>query len=288
MKAGDKLRAALGDNIAESIDTTRTPTLHGTGQGGPPDDHLRGLARIRAAVKLPLDRVEPDPDQPRKEFDPDSLARLAESLKEHGQLAPILVRHDRGRGKWVVVAGERRLRAARLAGMETIAAVEWAGPGDPLDDLATQLVENLLREDLKPVEQAEAFQRMLLARGWTQAELAKRLHVSTAVVSRAMALLTLPADIRQAVDAGEIPRKVAAEIAKAPAFDQHRLAAEAQALRTPAARAKNSTGRIRIAVEGGEVTVKLNDPAAGNAQVLAALNEAAKRMRAASRNSDAA
>lgn len=285
MKAGDKLRATIGDNIAESIDTSRTPTLHGTGQGGPPDDHLRGIARLKQVVSLPIDRVTTDPDQPRKSFDPELLQQLADSMAKDGQLQPIVVRYDRERNTWIVVVGERRLRAARLNGWTHIQASDRSFEG-ALDLLRAQLAENIHRDNLSPIEQAEAFQQYLLVLGATQTELAKELNVSQTVISRSLALLTLPAEIKEAVNAGEIPKKVAAKIAKAPPADQPRLAAEAQAKRP--ARSKGTEGRIRIAVEGGEVTVKLNDPAAGNAQVLAALNEAAKRMRAASRNSDAA
>src|SRR5206468_5331750 len=110
-----------------------------------------------------------------KEFEPGALERLAESLKERGQLQPIRVRWEAGMDKWVIIAGERRWRAATLAGLATVAAVEASGPLTDDEILGDQLVENCVREDLKPIEQARAFKALMDRNDWSAIRLAKAL-----------------------------------------------------------------------------------------------------------------
>ena len=111
MKASEKLRSIAGANIAESM------SRHQGGAGGSPNlqaarpadqDRFTGLNRVKGAFQIPPDRITPDPNQPRKEFDSEGLERLAQSLKERGQLQPIRVRWDAEMGKWVIITGERR------------------------------------------------------------------------------------------------------------------------------------------------------------------------------------
>ena len=156
----------------------------------------------------------PDAEQPRKEFDPSALDRLAGSLRDRGQIQPIRVRWDEGLQKWVIIAGERRWRAARLAGLATIAAVEAQGVPTSDEALEDQLVENCLRDDLKPIEQARAFEALMNRRNWTQAQLAEHLHLSPPTVSRALSLLTLPSAVQAEVDSGRVPPTVGHELAK--------------------------------------------------------------------------
>ena len=94
-------------------------------------DRLQGVARSKNAAEIPVDRIGPDPDQPREEFDAEALGRLAESLKTRGQLQPIRVRWDEEQGAYVIVCGERRWRAAELAGLPTMSCVIVDGPGRP-------------------------------------------------------------------------------------------------------------------------------------------------------------
>src|SRR6185312_3212783 len=101
------------------------------------------------------------PEQPRKDFEPQALADLAASLKDRGQLQPIRVRWDEGSGRWLIVAGERRWRAAQMAGMTAMLCVEAKGAQTPDDILEDQLVENCLRADLAPLEQARAFKALV-------------------------------------------------------------------------------------------------------------------------------
>ena len=151
-----------------------------------------GRNRPDEACQLRLDRIVPDPRQPRTVFDPDALARLAASLERLGQLQPIRVRYDDATDRYVVIVGERRYRAARLAGLPTITCVVTMQAVSPEDLLEDQLVENALREDLKPIEQARAFRSLMNARGLTQRQLAERLQIGHASIARALALLSLP------------------------------------------------------------------------------------------------
>ena len=125
------------------------------------------MAKSKDAVEIPLDKIVPDPDQPREEFDPEALERLAESLKTRGQLQPIRVRWDEAQGKYVIICGERRWRAARMAGLATMSCVVSEGPIDAGELLALQLIENCLREDLRPIEQARAFKSLMDRNGWS-------------------------------------------------------------------------------------------------------------------------
>jgi ParB family chromosome partitioning protein len=177
-------------------------------------DPYAGRKQLREACAIRVDRIAPDPEQPRKEFDPGALARLAESLKARGQLQPIRVRWDEGRGVYVVVVGERRWRAARLAGLETVACVVISGAPTAAELLEDQLVENALREDLKPVEQARAFRTLMRDLGLTQQQLADKLQISQTTVSQALSLLDLPAPAQARVDAGELAPSAAYQIAK--------------------------------------------------------------------------
>ena len=210
----------------------RTPT----GQGGSspstssgPSRH-DGITRLRSAVEVEVDRITPDPSQPRSEFDPDAVSRLARSLETHGQLQPISIRWDDPSGRYVIVTGERRWRASREAGRKTIAAVIVEGERSDAQILELQLIENCIREDLKPIEQAKAFRTLLDRNGWTASRLAEALHLNPATVSRALSLLDLPTPVQDAVDAGQLAPSVAYEVSKVPDRDeQASLAAEAVA-----------------------------------------------------------
>lgn len=177
-------------------------------------DPFAGRRQLREACAIEVARIIPDPDQPRKDFDPEQLAMLADSLKARGQLQPIRVRWDEGRGSYVVVVGERRWRAARLAGLESVACVVVAGTPTAAELLEDQLVENALRQDLRPVEQARAFHTLMDSLGLTQTQLAGRLRISQGTVSQALSLLELDGSVQGRVDAGEIGPAAAYEIAR--------------------------------------------------------------------------
>ena len=179
-----------------------------------PAGALQGVAKSKNAVEVPLDKIVPDPDQPREEFDPEALERLADSLKARGQLQPIRVRWDEARSKYVLICGERRWRAARIAEMTTMSCVVSEGPLDAGELLALQLVENCLREDLQPIEQARAFKALMDKNGWSGNQTAKALGIAQPTVVRALALLELPGLVQDQVEQGTLAPATAYEIGK--------------------------------------------------------------------------
>jgi ParB family transcriptional regulator, chromosome partitioning protein len=178
--------------------------------------HLEGLTREKAAARIAVDRIVRDPDQPREEFDEEALQRLADSLRTRGQLQPIRVRWDEGRGVYVILVGERRWRAAQRAGLAELSCIVVEGELPADERLMIQLVENALREDLRPVEQARAYKALMEARGWSGNQLAKELHIAQSSVVRALALLELPAPVQAQVEQGALAATVAAELTKLP------------------------------------------------------------------------
>jgi ParB family chromosome partitioning protein len=212
------------------------------------DRQAEGRRRLESACVIRVDRIAPDPNQPRVEFDSDSLARLADSLKNRGQLQPIRVRWDDAKSIYVVVVGERRWRAAQLAGLETLACVVIAGGATPEDLLEDQLIENCLREDLRPIEQARAFKSLIESRGLSQRQLAERLQVGQGTISKALALLGLPEEIQRSVDSGDIGPDAAYQLSKVPdPVEQASLARDAVkgGLKRDEIKAKTSTKKSR-------------------------------------------
>ena len=154
------------------------------------DDHA-------AYLELPVDAIKPNPDQPRARFDKESLDELAASISEVGVLQPVVVTVD-DNGNHVLIAGERRWRAATQAGLETIPAVvrEQAGKST----LVEALVENVQRQDLTPLEEAHAYNQLLENTGMKQEEIATRVGKSRSAISNTLRLLQLPAAIQALVD----------------------------------------------------------------------------------------
>jgi ParB family chromosome partitioning protein len=214
----DELIKAHGANISDSFGTAQTADALPPGmslaqaQRVPARD--QGVTRSKHAVEIPVDRIQPDPAQPREDFEPEALERLAESLRSRGQLQPIRVRWDDERGYYIIVMGERRWRAAIAAGLGTLACIVHQGPVEPGELLTLQLVENAVREDLKPIEQAKAYRRLQELYGWSGNQLAKQLAVPQPAVVQALALLKLPDDVQTKVEAGELAPRTAYEISK--------------------------------------------------------------------------
>jgi ParB family chromosome partitioning protein len=225
----DRLRQVGGANVAESTGGAREnglpPGMDPATAVGPPP-RLAGLTREKDAVRIPVAKIDRDPSQPREEFDEDGLARLAESMKARGQLQPIRVRWDEERGLYVIVVGERRWRAARMAGLTELSCVIHGGSLGEADRLAVQLVENALREDLRPVEQARAYKALMEANDWSSRQLAAELHVGQSSVVRALALLDLPAPVQARVEQGALAPSVAYEVSKLADPDAQRAVAE--------------------------------------------------------------
>jgi ParB family chromosome partitioning protein len=145
-------------------------------------------------LEMPVNSIAPNPKQPRTNFDDEALAGLAASIREVGILQPLVVRRSAD-GRYEVIAGERRLRAAKAAGLATVPVVlRDSGDADLLRDA---LIENIHREDLNPIEQADAFKALLGELGLKQEELADRVGVSRSHIANTIRLLALPLDVQQ-------------------------------------------------------------------------------------------
>ncbi len=146
---------------------------------------------------VPLDRIVPNRYQPRQTFEPGELAQLAESVKRNGVLQPVLVRR-KADGMFELIAGERRYRAAKLAGLKSIPAVVCNSSDEQSMELA--LIENLQREDLNPIEEARAYSRLVTEFGLTQEALAQRFGKERSSVANSLRLLNLPNEIKELVE----------------------------------------------------------------------------------------
>jgi ParB family chromosome partitioning protein len=161
---------------------------------------IPGASDETGLVEVPVQAVAPNPRQPRQAFGEEGLEALARSIQEVGVLQPIVVR--RLNGGYELVAGERRLRAARLAGLATVPAI--IRTTDDTESLREALIENIHRQDLSPLEQAAAFQELQDDLGATQEELAERLGHSRSHVANTIRLLQLPADVQTLVAEGSL------------------------------------------------------------------------------------
>ncbi len=151
---------------------------------------------------VPIDALIPNPEQPRKTFSQESLDELAESIRRHGLLQPLLV-HEFKSGKYSIIAGERRYRAAQIAGIEQLPVIVRANAPDD-QRLELSLVENIQRENLDPIEEALAYARLMEISGATQERVAEMVGKSRVAVANTMRLLKLPESIRAAIQQGVI------------------------------------------------------------------------------------
>lgn len=159
---------------------------------------------------IDVDRIKPNPYQPRREFDEAKLKDLAESIRQYGILQPITVTRaevvrDDGLGvEYELIAGERRLRASKLAGLQQIPAVIRAGADDARAKLELAIIENLQREDLNPVDRAHAFDRLAKEFGFKHGQIGEKVGKSREYVSNTLRLLSLPEEMLQALTEGKI------------------------------------------------------------------------------------
>ena len=152
------------------------------------EDHIMETSTEEEVREIPLSELRPNPYQPRKTFDEESLNELAASIKEHGVFQPIIVKKSiKG---YEIIAGERRFRASQLAGKETIPAIVREFSDTQMMEIA--LLENLQREDLNPIEEAEAYKNLMLNLNLTQEELAKRVVKSRSYITNILGILSLP------------------------------------------------------------------------------------------------
>jgi len=187
-------RQALGRGIGALLPGAPTATARGAavGPAAPPKDES-GFRQIS------LDAIDPNPDQPRRSFDPEELERLSDSIRRHGVLQPVVLRQVGERFELLV--GERRWRASRAAGLATIPAV--VADVDSKDRLELALVENIQRHDLNPMELAHAFQAMAEA-GSTQEQIGERVGLNRSSVANHIRLLDLPREMQADVESGRL------------------------------------------------------------------------------------
>ena len=172
----------------------------GRGLGALIDDFSVPAAQEQVTT-LPLQKIEPNPKQPRRTFDPEALQSLADSIAEHGVVQPLAVR-DAGNGYYQISAGERRWRAARLAGLTELPVVVLDADDRTVMELA--LIENLQRQDLNPMEEAEGYRVLIEEYGLTQEQAATRVGKSRPAVANALRLLALPDEVRAMVEEGTL------------------------------------------------------------------------------------
>lgn len=156
---------------------------------------------LAAYIDIPIDDIRPNPDQPRSRFDDDSLQELAASIEEVGVLQPVVVTRD-DTGQHFLIAGERRWRAARRAGLSTIPAVVRGASGETT--LVEALVENVQRQDLTPLEEAHAYRQLLENTGMRQEDVAQRVGKSRSTISNTLRLLQLPGPVQSMIDNGRL------------------------------------------------------------------------------------
>lgn len=175
------------------------------------DDHPANLNDYQDGMyyHIDIDLILPDPEQPEKYFDPEALEELANSIRERGLVQPVVVRKDEA-GQIILVAGKRRLRAARMAGIAKLPAIFTQG--NPLE---ISIIENLQRENLKPIEEAEALGRMIERHGYTEEKLAFAIGKTRSTISEAIRLNGLPETIKdECRQTDKYPMQLLVEIAK--------------------------------------------------------------------------
>jgi ParB family chromosome partitioning protein len=215
-------------------------------------------------IELGIDEVVPDPSQPRTSFPPEEIERLAASIAGRGMQLPLRVRRDDERGCWVIVSGERRWRAARQAGRKTVSCLLVAGEISEADILADQLIENNVRQDLRPLELARSIAKLKALKGWNSSTLAAKTGITGVAVTRAEALLTLPPDIQALVEDGRVPESAAYELSRLPDEQSQRELASvvaagkigrdavAQIVRDRVGRRKSTRKATRLSMQPGD------------------------------------
>ena len=212
-------------NIEESMgvrsEATPTPLLRKASAkdiGRRPDRRYGNVA---------VDQVMPDPKQPRTQFDEVTLQELSNSISAKGQLQPIRVRWSDRETKWIIIAGERRWRAVQLAGLATIACYFHESELSDSEILEEQVIENMQRQSLQPIEEAKAFATLIELNGWKNKQVAKALGIDPAKVSRSLALLKLPVDLQRDIATEKISARTGYELSKIPNdAEKRKLAAE--------------------------------------------------------------
>lgn len=190
--------------------------LFGLGKGLnsliPDAKHITPEIKKDSVFYVEINKVRPNPQQPRRDFDDEGLKELSKSIRKYGVLQPLLVskvEEESNRGMNVyyqLIAGERRLRAAKLAGSPHVPVIIRDDLDEPKTNLEVALIENLQRTDLNPVEESEAYDRLAKEFGLTQREIAEKVSKSREAVANAIRLLGLPKDIKESLRSGKLSR----------------------------------------------------------------------------------
>lgn len=268
MSKKDQLLQKVGNNISESI-TPQPPAMPAAPAA---NNRYQGYRRSNDVGYLALDRIMPDPDQPRKTFRSDVLQQMAESIRDQGILQPILVRWSEQERVWIIIAGESRFRAAQLAELTEIPCKLVDGDLDESEIRIQQLAENCHRSKLPPIELAQALKQLQENTAWSIDQLTTETRLKKPYIVKTLALLKLPPELQLQVNDGQLAASVAYELSQVEhAEEQTRLAQEIQdkqltrddavaLIKHPEAMKKGSrpiTKRFKL--EQGTVSVKLNE-----------------------------
>lgn len=206
-------------------------------------------AQTGGSVSLPIAQVEPGLNQPRKHFDEESLADLAQSIGQHGILQPLTVRRLAS-GYYQIIAGERRWRAARMAGLEEVPAIIVEADDRKVMELG--LIENLQREDLNPMEEAAGYRTLVQEYGLTQEEAAQRVSKSRPAVANAMRLLALPQEVQWLIEQGSLSAGHGRALLALPTAEEQIAAAEE--IRTKGWSVRETEERVRQRLQEREAS----------------------------------
>lgn len=296
-KLGGALAASIGVREASHLELVNSsPEVK--------EDRQAGRSRMREAGYMLLENIAADPTQVRTEFNQAAIENLSKSLKRFGMLQPIEVRWDEESGRHVIMHGERRYRAAKLAGMESIPCIFREGELTESEIKQRQLTENCLREDLTPMEQARAFKELMSLNTWTTYELAEALCLSQPLVSQRMSLFSLDVSVQEQVAAGEISGASGYHLAQLKDRDEQIQAAseivagnlnrdevislvkDRKSRATGAGKKKKQTGEGKNVVKEktfktskATIVVKLKGRGGSEAEILGAIEELASRLR---------
>lgn len=213
-------------------------------------------AGMRPDSTLPIDKVQPNKGQPRKRFNSDELAELADSIKQNGILQPLLVRKQGDH--YEIVAGERRYQAARLAGLDEVPVIIKEISDEEVFKLA--LIENLQRSDLTPLEEAQGYRQLIKEKGLTQEELAKALSKSRSAITNTLRLLDLPQEVQELVDDGKLTAGHARAILAVPSEEGRIKLAEKVVSERLSVRQTESLAPLFSVTENVEKPVRIPQP----------------------------
>ena len=232
-----KKMTGLGRGLDALIDTSHVDTNGGS-----------------SISEIELNAIVANPDQPRRTFDEEALQELADSIREHGVISPITLR-DNGDGTYMIIAGERRFRASRMAGLERIPAYIRTAKDEQVMEWA--LIENIQREDLDAIEIALAYQRLMDDYNLTQERMSERVGKKRATVANYLRLLKLPAEIQVGIKEKKIEMGHARAILASPSAERQlalyqRILKEGLSVRKVEALAQESKGEVRKNKDSGE------------------------------------